>query len=262
MFWLLYVQTCSCVLTQSGHDGMGHQLHGIITIAALEKHSKLYFPHRAFEFQHIDGITKHNVEAYFNATWTLLQRRHPTNRRFQLQRIGETWDLPTKCNSNIAYVLDNAFYHPPNHCNPLFELSNKLKFLFWAHLPRPANTNATLVVHIRLGDSGRRGSARLEKRLQWIRRQLLSVVIHTDEPNRLGTFSSNVVVRGKDYDPLHAFSEMVHAPLFLGADSSLSRAASFLRNNPTFFEAELSNQARASCNNVHGALKMAPHILI
>lgn len=175
-----------CWITQRGKDGFGHQLHGMITTMGLHgldrnmgssrgfqaSHFRFAAARRKFIFQHKSSNKAmwNEIERYMQSIRSNFAAMHcpecnkpPEQHEF----VHEAWQIPQDCgrlDRPIVYGLDNAFYGlSKDDCSGPFreaqadrirELSN----VFVQGLPKSDLEPGTMVVHMRLGDSGERGT--------------------------------------------------------------------------------------------------------
>ena len=249
-----------CWVTQKGRDGFGHQLRGMLTVAALHNSSKYAFDasDRRFTFEHIDGVKASRASMYLRDALADLRQGIPATPPLVHKFVHEVWLIPNPCDPAVIYELDNAFYHERGQCTTSYNLPKRVKDAFRTHLPKRQTHNGT-VAHIRLGDSGSRGRAGLQRRIDWLLARKGPVIIHTDDKSFVesqANFGPNVHIFGRDTDILDALSDMANARAFLAADSSISMAAAFLRTGLTYM------MQHVDCHKSSRQLKLPPHVLL
>lgn len=153
-------------IIQHGIDGMGHQLHGLLSCLALHNVDNYYFDgyafiNKKFSFQHINQKNSINVMLYFiEIVKEFIKVNNQVKRNYKkLIHSHEVYKIPNNYNSDTLYSLDNSYYFdkiPINKSQYEKYIINieKIKSLFINEkLPQNRLSEKNVVIHLRQGDA-------------------------------------------------------------------------------------------------------------
>jgi hypothetical protein len=304
----LQVPKTTCWVTSESPDGFGHQLHGMITVMGLhgvrlpEEPTAVFqydaTPHH-FRFAHVSSDEAAVLESFMQKVMGNFknQRCHeyrcdPDHNQIrdvmgnQYQHVQPI--LNGTCVNDHTYVANSAFYSIGQD-EAILDNIRGLAPLMRDALPDHNLPNGTsLVIHIRLGDSGQRG-IEPAKRVQGVVGEtvtlngagksvthallmnkitsLLSelqhaydnIIIHTDDAQEAKRYfheKFGIKIYGFEFPLLIALNQMINADTLITSASSLSHAAALLRSAKDGKEHIFVPHERASHNMIY-----PPHTL-
>ena len=246
-------------IIQHGVDGMGHQLHGLLSCLALNKVGNYYFDgyafiNKNFYFQHINQNSSLKVKEYFiEIVKEFIKVNNQVKRNYKkIIHSHEVYKIPNNYDSDILYSLDNSYYFdriPINKSQYEKYITNieKIRHLFINEkLPQNRLNEKNVVIHLRQGDAITCGRGDVinsyNKKIVNILPKLANnfrdyiFYIHTDGnadflTNILSKYNVNYIVYPKNEDILNVLSDFIHSNVFLAGISGLSTVCTFLGNH-------------------------------
>lgn len=241
-------------IIQHGIDGIGHQLHGLLSCLSLHNVKDYYFDgyvftNKRFYFQHLTNGIKNDVEKYIKEIgkqFVELNEQKPISYK-KVIHSHEVYKIPINYDPNILYSLDNAYYFDRISINQsemtMFKNNiTKYKYLFINDkLPPNRIKSDNIVIHFREGDALK--SPERKYKIDSYKEKLVRLVkilpnshtyyIHTDSNVKfltdiLDNKESEYVVYGKKEHILNVLSDFIHSKIFISAPSSLSTVCTFL----------------------------------
>ncbi len=244
---------------QHGTDGMGHQLHGLLSCLALHNVDNYYFDgnhfiNKKFSFEHLNQENSINVKEYFiEIVKEFIKVNNQVKRNYKKAIYAhEVYKIPNNYDSDTLYLLDNSFFFnkiPINKINHEKYITNtkKIKSLFInKKLPKNRLNEKNVVIHLRQGDAiiyGRGGRIdNYNKKIVNILPKLINnfkdyiFYIHTDGnadfvTNILLKHNIKYVVYSKSENVLNVLSDFIYSNVFLTGISSMSIVCTFLGNH-------------------------------
>lgn len=243
-------------IVQHGSDGMGHQLHGLLSCLGLHNINNYYFDgfifiNKFFNFEHINIIEALDVKNYFIEIIRIFIIEYNLNVKNYKNHVHshEIYNIPKDYESETIYSLDNCYFFNkiPIDNNELKEYINNIqkikKFFVNEKLPKKRLCDDNIVIHIRQGD------ALITDRVDNIikhNKQLLNIIpklvekysqytfyIHSDGDI---TFLTDILTEKKinyvNFDKnehiLNVLSDFIYSKIFITGHSSLSTVCTFL----------------------------------
>ena len=243
-------------IIQHGTDGMGHQLHGLLSCLALHNIDKYYFDgcyfiNKHFAFDHIEGEVSLNTKKYMTEIVKgFIKIYNQTTKHYKKQiHSHEIYNIPNTYDTETIYSLDNCYYFdripitPMEHKQYLINIQ-QIKHLFINDkLPNNRLCKNNIVIHLRQGDAMKtaRGSMihNYNQQLQNMMPLLLNkygnhvFYIHTDGD---ASFLTNILkdksveynIFQKSEPILNVLSDFIHSKVFIAGQSGLSTVCTFL----------------------------------
>jgi hypothetical protein len=246
-------------IIQHGTDGMGHQLHGLLSCLALHNVDNYYFDgyafiEKKFSFAHINQKKSINVKEYFIEIVTEFIKVNNQVKRNYKKTIHshEVYKIPNNYNSDTLYSLDNSYYFdkiPINKSQYEKYITNieQIKSLFTNEkLPQNRLSEKNVVIHLRHGDAITSGRGKpinnYNKKIVNILPKIINnfkdyiFYIHTDGnadfvTNILLKHNIKYIVYSKSENILNVLSDFIYSNVFLAGISSLSTVCIFLGNH-------------------------------
>jgi len=243
-------------IIQHGTDGMGHQLHGLLSCLALHNINNYYFDgyifiKKPFNYEHINNIQKIHVKNYFIEIINCFIKEYNLNVKNYKKHIHshEVYNIPMNYDTETIYSLDNAYYFNkiPIDNNEMKEYINNIekikKFFINEKLPKKRLSNDNIVIHVRQGDALNAGRGNVINKHN---KQLLNLIPKLVEKYNKYTFyihrdgditfltdilmekKINYVNFNKNEDILNVLSDFIHSKIFISGHSSLSTVCTFL----------------------------------
>lgn len=151
---------------QDGTDGMGHQLHGLLSCLGLHNINNYYFDgfifiNKFFNFQHINIIEALDVKNYFIEIIRIFIIEYNLNVKNYKNHVHsqEIYNIPKDYESETIYSLDNCYFFNkiPIDNNEMKEYINNIQkiknFFVNEKLPKKRLCDDNIVIHIRQGDA-------------------------------------------------------------------------------------------------------------
>jgi len=245
-------------IIQHGIDGVGHQLHGIISCLALHNIGNYYFDgfvfmNKSFIFGHISKKVALQVKKYFKEiAKKFIESEGQIKKKYtHLVYAHEVYNIPNNYDSNAIYLLDNSYYFnkiPINELEYDKYLLNicKQKDLFInSQLPAKRLCDKNVVIHLRQGDALVTPRGVMINKYNKDLNDLFPILInkyhdhtfyiHTDGDasfltNILSNKNTKFVVFDKNESVLNVLSDFIYSKVFIAGHSSLSTACIFLGN--------------------------------
>jgi hypothetical protein len=236
-------------ICQSGADGFGHQLEGMLRVISLSLNNKaeyMYNFKKQFSFEHTN-FNLDTLNSYLlNALGTLSNGFTVNSEKKYKDIYNEQREFKDIIESDADYLETIYCYDgvgcgrkfPPNF-EYIDEVEKSLPTLRNAFvlnnlfLPKPSYDTRVnnIVCHIRLGDAVGTRSLETDRFINYIKEYQKNpenhITIHTNgDVDYLK--SENITVCDKDTDVLQILSDFIHADTFLMNNSSLSVAAHLL----------------------------------
>ena len=246
-------------IIQHGTDGMGHQLHGLLSLLALHNVDNYYFDGYAFidkdfSFEHINQENSISVKEYFIEIVKEFIKVNNQEKIIYGKKIHshEVDRIPNNYDWDTLYSLDNCYYFhniPINKSQYEKYITNieNIKPLFINEkLPENRLSEKNVVIHLRQGDAIVYGRGEVisnyNKKIVSILPKLINnfkdytFYIHTDGNADFITdilLEQNVkyIVYSKSENILNVFSDFIHSNVFLAGCSALSTVCTFLGNH-------------------------------
>ena len=246
-------------IIQHGTDGMGHQLHGLLSCLALHNVDNYYFDGNAFinkhfSFEHINQESSINVKEYFiEIIKEFIKVNIQVERNYKkIVHSHEVYKIPNNYNSDILYSLDNSYYFdriPINKSQYEKYITNieRIKSLFTNEkLPQNRLNEKNVVIHLRQGDAITTGRGETidnyNKKIVNILPKIINnfrdciFYIHTDGnanfvTNILLKHNIKYIVYSKSENILNVLSDFIYSNVFLAGISGLSTVCTFLGNH-------------------------------
>lgn len=243
-------------IMQHGKDGVGHQLHGLLTCLALHDIGNYYFDaykftEKTFLFEHIDHLESSIVKGYFiEIAKCFIEMYNLSKKEYKKQiHAHEIYKIPKNHDPDTLYTLDNCFFFlkiPIHSCelNKYKENINKIKSIFINEkLPKNRLCKDNIVVHLRQGDAmvGYRGKLirKSNERLTHVVPKLINTYpnhtfyIHTNgDPSFLTSLLQHYNVEYHVFMRkeciLNVMSDFIYSKIFISCHSSLSTLCTFL----------------------------------
>lgn len=243
-------------IVQHGTDGMGHQLHGLLSCLGLHNINNYYFDgfifiNKFFNFEHINIIEALDVKNYFIEIIRIFIIEYNLNVKNYKNHVHshEIYNIPKDYESETIYSLDNCYFFNkiPIDNNEMKEYINNIqkikKFFVNEKLPKKRLCDDNIVIHIRQGD------ALITDRVDNIikhNKQLLNIIpklvekysqykfyIHSDGDitfltDILTEKKINYVNFVKNEHILNVLSDFIYSKIFITGHSSLSTVCTFL----------------------------------
>lgn len=243
-------------IVQHGSDGMGHQLHGLLSCLGLHNINNYYFDgfifiNKFFNFEHINIIEALDVKNYFIEIIRVFIIEYNLNVKNYKNHVHshEIYNIPKDYESETIYSLDNCYFFNkiPIDNNEMKEYINNIqkikKFFVNEKLPKKRLCDDNIVIHIRQGD------ALITDRVDNIikhNKQLLNIIpklvekysqykfyIHSDGDI---TFLTDILMEKKinyvnfvkNEHILNVLSDFIYSKIFITGHSSLSTVCTFL----------------------------------
>lgn len=268
-------------ISQNGSDGFGHQLHGLLTVIAMDgirnyKFDSSAYLIRFFRFAHLDFYEKVVVWRYLFKSVVTYTKSYGEFYTRMLRRchIHEIDDIPKNHNKNITYTLDNVFY--PDRIlnqNEMKNFYNNLlllkRVLVNSYLPSPNLRSPYIALYFRQGDA----LLYEERKIQILKfKEKLSValpilraeyddyelIVHSDGPVDWirDMWAGEIKIKNRKQRVLQVLSDLINAEILMTAPSSLSSAAAWLSSaSKIITEDELLLNA-----NINGCYSMDNYI--
>ena len=246
-------------IIQHGLDGMGHQLHGLLSLLALHNADNYYFDEHAFinkffALDHLNQEDSINVKEYLKEIvkgFIKVNNQEKINyeKTIHSHVLG---NIPNNASNDTLYSLDNCYCFdeiPINKSQFKKYLTNieKIKsFSINEKLPKNRLSEKNVVIHLRQGDAmaAERGIAinnYNEKIINILPKMIDNFkdyifYIHTDGnadfvTDILSKHNVQYKVYSKSENILNVLSDFIHSNVFLAGDSSLSVVCTFLGNH-------------------------------
>jgi hypothetical protein len=246
-------------ISQHSIDGLGHQLHGLITLMALHGIRDFYFDgyayiQKQFSFQHIEGS---EVDFSKNYLISVVSKFANENNQSQIYKnhiyIGyELFDTNFEKKNDFLYFLDNAYYLDrlnlsEDEKEKYAKNINTFSKYFINEIPLNKRIKEkSVVMHLRLGDSLKEGRetivymlSNLEKILSIVNNKFpdYHIYIHTDEEKYISKYESkNCTIYGKNTKILDVLCDFYNSKILFSTDSSLSIFSSFFSKSELIVE--------------------------
>jgi hypothetical protein len=247
------------IVIQHGTDGMGHQLHGLLSCLALHNVDNYYFDgytfiNKPFSFQHLNKKSQIYVKEYFIEivkSFIKDNNQGPINYK-KIIHSHEVYKIPKNYTSDTVYSLDNCYYFdkiPISKSNYEKYVTNieKIKSLFINEkLPQNRLNENNVVIHLRQGDAITCGRGDVigeyNKKIIKILPKMINnfkdytFYIHTDGnpefvTNILSEHNVDFIVHSKTENILNVLSDFIYSNVFLTGISGLSTVCTFLGNH-------------------------------
>ena len=247
-------------IKQIGQDGLGHQLHGLITTLIFHYVKDYYFDGHAyirnnFSFEHLDEEDSKNAELFLTESIKKFIEFYSQNEITYKNYIfaHEIYNIPENNDNNTLYGVDNAF--DLNMCKNLNEediqkiIENldvmKSFFINNKYLPQKRLVDKNIVIHIRLGDAVYSGRGDKIKNHIYKIIELIDIFsiqypeytyyLHTDGEvdliiSKLNSMNIKYVLFKKNTKILDVLSDLIFSDIFVCGVSSLSIFCSLLNN--------------------------------
>lgn len=244
---------------QHGTDGMGHQLHGLLSCLALHNLDNYYFDgyafiNKRFSFQHLNNKSQMHVKEYFiEIVKDFIKSNNQEKRNYKkIIHSHEVYKIPNNYTSDTLYSLDNCYYFdkiPINKSQYKKYITNikKIKSLFINEkLPQNRLSEKNVVIHLRQGDAITCGRGNIiskyNKKIVNILPKMINnfkgytFYIHTDGnadfvTNILLKHNVKYIVYSKSENILNVLSDFIYSNVFLAGISGLSTVCTFLGNH-------------------------------
>lgn len=246
-------------IKQIGHDGFGHQLHGLFTCLILHGIHNYYFDgymyiNNNFTFEHINEDDSNDAKQYLINCITQFIKYYNLKPILYNNYIfsHEIYNIPINSDDNTLYGLDNVFFFNriptlsiKEQQKHMENISIMKQFFINDSLPPNRLANNNIVFHIRLGDAmyTGRGSVILEYIQQLdnlidllnINYPNYTYYIHSDGNvnfiiEKLQQLNITFTIYNKNTKLLNVLSDLIHSKIFICGVSSLSSVCSFLGN--------------------------------
>lgn len=243
-------------IIQHGVDGMGHQLHGLLSCLALHNVKSYYFDghmfiNKPFRFDHIKGEEAISVKNYLiEIGKSFIKHYNQSAKRYKKHiHSHEVYNIPKDYDTDTIYSLDNCYYFDripiDNSENAEYRMNIQVVKQFFKNYKLPPNRLDTknIVIHLRQGDAMTtgRGSV-INKHNQHLMKIMPKLAekysdytfyIHTDGN---ATFLLDIlyakkvkcIIFGKDEHILNVLSDFIHSDVFITGHSGLSTVCTFL----------------------------------
>ena len=241
---------------QHGVDGLGHQLHGLLSSIIMHNIKDFYFNGHAFlkkpfQFDHLNNEGKQVATNYMKEIVTLFIDKYGIKEQIITNHVHahEIYHIPKNYNEHTLYSIDNAYYFDRIGLNnEEIELHNKnikdMRSLFINELlPDNRLIDNSIVIHIRLGDALRcdRKSDVLnhyDKVCNLIVKLKTKYIdytyyIHSDgDVNKLENIMKENQLKyelcNKNTDIMNVLSDFIHCKILVCGNSALSKVCSFI----------------------------------
>jgi hypothetical protein len=246
-------------IIQHGTDGMGHQLHGLLSCLALHNVGNYYFDghsfvNKKFAFDHLNQENSEAVKEYLIEIGNnFIKVNNQEKRKYKgVIYAHEVYKIPQQYSADTLYLLDNSYYFNKIPINEdeykqyIINI-NQVKSLFINEkLPPNRLRDKNVVFHLRQGDAITCGRGKVindyNKKIVDILPKLINnykdytFYIHTDGEAGFITnvlFNNNIryVVYLKNENILNVLSDFIHSNVFIAGISGLSIVCTFLGNH-------------------------------
>ena len=243
-------------IIQHGTDGMGHQLHGLLSCLALHDVDNYYFDgyafiEKKFSFHHINEINSINVKEYFIE---IIKEFMKVNNQVKINyketiHSHEIYKIPNNYDSDVLYSLDNCYYFNKIPINKnqydkyITNIEQIKSFFINEKLPKNRLNDKNVVIHLRQGDAI---TSCRDKPINDYNNKIVKILpkiinnfedyifyIHTDGnadfiTNILLKHNIKYIVYPKNENILNVLSDFIYSNVFLAGISSLSTVCTFL----------------------------------
>lgn len=235
----------NCHIIQHGTDGLGHQLHGLLSLIILNgcvKNNKKYIFYtngylgKKFDVAHLSGKEKNEAIEYLKYSASKIKCDKENIKK--IIHVHEIYKIPSKHEESILYSLDNAYYFDrvgldkKGESMRLKNLNNYKDIFINEKLPLPQPGN-NIIVHVRLGDSVNREKNTESRKTLAVLLKKLKVDypkhnIHVHSDGRPKFITTSYIFHGKDTNILKVISDMIHGDILVCGVSGLSYFCAFL----------------------------------
>lgn len=246
-------------IIQHGVDGIGHQLHGILSCLALHSVKNYYFDGRIFinkpfKFEHINNDESLNCKKYLIEIGKKFIEYYKQKIKKYKKYIHshEVYNIPENYDQDTIYSLDNCYYFDriplnDNEFNQYLTNIHIIKdFFINDKLPKNRLNTNNIVIHLRQGDAMTTGRGNSiinhNKKLVNIMPSIIdkykdhTIYIHTDGNAKFITdilLNKNVDFKifEKKEPILNVLSDFIHSKMLITGNSGLSIMSTFLGNH-------------------------------
>ena len=246
-------------IIQHGVDGLGHQLHGILSCLALHNIKNYYFDgnifiNKHFSFGHICGEEEINVKNYVIEIVKQFIKSNSQSKKtyYKIIHSHEVYNIPEKYEEHIIYSLDNSYYFDRipitniEYQEYLINIQKIKQFFINEKLPNNRLFDNNIVIHLRQGDAMTTGRSNVINKNNIKLMKIMPILIseysnytfyiHTDGNtdfliNILSKYNIKYILFQKSENILNVLSDFIYSKIFITSHSSLSTVCTFLGNH-------------------------------
>jgi len=247
-------------IIQHGIDGIGHQLHGLLSCLALHNINNYYFDgyvfiNKNFRFDHItDKDIIKDMTDYIIEIGKCFIEKYKINKKIykKHQHSHELHNIPKNYDNETIYSLDNCYYFNKipidknQYKQYLKNIQENKNFFTNNKLPKNRLNENNVVIHLRQGDAITTGRGKV---IHEYNEQIVNIMpmllnkyknykfyIHTDGnadfiTNLLKRENVEYIVYKKDEHILNVISDFIYSKVFIIGNSALSIVCTFLGNH-------------------------------